>query len=126
MSIRSESTANSQNAGKKFAPWQDRTADLGISALSNSHMCRYETHVITNYTKEALFFSFGPIRPLIFHRSPVAPAVAALAPSSVDPNIPVSSPSTDPNIPTTPPFPSYATKKTGHTFEHITQKSTLP
>jgi len=30
-----------------------------------------------------------PIRPNIFHRSPVAPAAAALAPSSVDPNIPV-------------------------------------
>jgi len=57
MSIRGESTtlvtANSQAARKKTAPWQDRTADLGISALSNSHMCRYETHVITNYTKEA-------------------------------------------------------------------------
>ena len=120
MSMRSESTtlvtANSQAAGKKNAPWQDRTADLGISALSNSHMCRYETHVITNYTKEALFFLFGPIRSLIFHRppstahrAPVAPAVAALAPSSVDPN-----------IPTTPPFPSYSTKKTGHTFEYMT------
>jgi hypothetical protein len=47
-----------RSAKIKFVPCQTRTGDLGISVSENSHTdeyARYETHVITNYTKETCF-----------------------------------------------------------------------
>lgn len=68
----------------------------------------------------------GEIKCIIFHRLPVAPAAAGLAPSSADPNTPVTSASTNPKIPAPPPFSTHLTQKIKDMFEYMTSESKLP